>query len=110
MNARAVDALSRPCENLDLYVFPSNSPPDKRDKQNPQSSMSEVDHRSSGLAQHALVLGSGGVVIPDTVVPTKPSKSPDKAIQRQPAQGSAEPEPSCLAPQAKATRKQGFSD
>ena len=51
---------------------PSDSPAEKCGKQSPQSSVSEADHHSSGLAQHALVLGYGGVVIPDTFVPTKP--------------------------------------
>ena len=86
---------------------PSGSPPDKCGKQSPP--LSEVDHHSSGLAQHALVLGSGGVVIPDTVVPTEPPRS-DPAVQRQHAQGSSEPEPSRLAPRVKAIWKQRFSD
>ena len=68
---------------------PSYSPPDKHGKQDPESSVSEVDHNSSRLAQHALILGSGGIVIPDTVMPTKPSGYLGPAVQWQPEQGSA---------------------
>ena len=88
----------------------SNSPPDECCEQGSQSSVPEDDHHSSGLAQHALVLGSGGVVVPDTGEPSKPSGSPYPAVQRQPAQGSAEPSPSRLAPKAKAIQEQGFSE
>ena len=61
-------------------------------------------HHSSGLAQHALVLGCVGVVVPESVVPANP------AVQQKPAQGSAEFEPPFLALPAKAIREQGFSD
>ena len=78
----------------------SNSHPDKRDPGS-ESSVPVDDHHSSGLA---LVLRSGGVVIPDTSVPSNQSRSPDP-----PTQGSTEHEPACLAPGAKAIWEQGSS-
>ena len=72
--------------------------------------MSEDDYHTSGLAKHTLFLESGGVIKPDTDMPAKPAGSPYSAVQRQPIQGSAEPESPRLAPRAKAIREQGFSD
>ena len=80
---------------------PSNSPPDKCGHQGSQSSVSEDGYHSSRLAKHALVLGSGGVIDPDTDMPAKPAGSPNPAVQRQPTQGSAEPESPRLAPRAR---------
>ena len=70
----------------------SYSPPDHVGQQDPQLSVSEGDHPR--LAQHALVLGSSGIVIPDTIVRTNPVRPLDPAVQWQLSQGSAEPE--CL--------------
>ena len=68
-----MDSLSLSWENLDPMCVPSDSPPVKHDEQDTQSSVSEVDRHSSGLALHALVQGSGGVVLLDTVVPPQSS-------------------------------------
>ena len=88
----------------------SGSSVDKYPDQSSQSSLQEDDNSSSGVAQHALVLGPGGNVLPNTDVPSKSPRSLDSAIQRQSSQGSTKPEPSCLAPRAKNIREQGFSD
>ena len=61
---------------------------------------------SPGLAQHAIVLGSGGTVVPDSSLLTHSSRPSDTAIQ----QGSSqESKPSRLAPRAEAIKEQGFS-
>ena len=89
----------------------SSSPPfDKCSDKGPQSSLKADDNCSPGLAEHALVLGSGGDVIPNPSLPSQSPGSSDTAIQRQPSQGSTKPEPSCLAPRAKNIWEQGFSD
>ena len=46
-------------------------------QQTVRSSIQESDTDSSGLAQHAVVLGSGGSVIPDSPLPTQSSQSGD---------------------------------
>ena len=88
----------------------SGSSVDKYPDQSSQSSLQEDDNSSSGVAQHALVLGPGGNVLPNTDVPSKSPRSPYSAIQRQSSQGSTKPEPSYLAPRAKNIWEQGFSD
>ena len=57
--------------------IPSYSLPDKDGQQDHRSSVSEVDYHRSGLAQHALVLGSGGIFVPDIIVPAKLSGPTD---------------------------------
>ena len=83
---------------------------DKCPDQGCHPSLQENDNCSPGLAQHALVLGPGGDVLPDSGMSSKSPRSFDSAVQRQPLQGSPKPEPSCLAPRAKNIREQGFSD
>ena len=90
--------------------FSSSSSVDKCPDQSSQSSLQEDDNSSSGLAQHALVLGPGGDILPNPGVSSQSPRSPDSAVQRQPSQGSPKSEPSCLAPRAKNIREQGFSD
>ena len=96
--------------NLNLYAFPPIPLLTSVVNKILSHQSQEVDHHSSWLGQHPLVLGSGGIVIQVTLVPAKPSRSPDLAIQWQPTQGSEEAEPSCLASRAKAIWEQGFSD
>ena len=59
----------------------------------------------TGVAQHALVLGSSGHVQSD---PTGSAQSGDSAIQPDPAQEPVKPESTCLAPRATAIKEQGF--
>ena len=61
----------------------------------------------TGVAQHALVLGSSGYVQSD---PTVPAQSGDSSIQPDPAQEPVKPEPTCMAPRATAIKEQGFSE
>ena len=62
------------------------------------------------VAQHALVLGSGGNVRPDPSVSAQHTKLGGSAIQPGPSQEPVEPEPTCLAPRASAIKEQGFSE
>ena len=62
------------------------------------------------MAQHALVLGSGGHVKPDPSVPAQPAQMTDSGVQSDPSQQSGELESSCLAPRASAVKDQGFSE
>ena len=64
----------------------------------------------TGVAQHALVLGSSGNVQSDPTVSAPPAKSSVSAIQPNPAQEPVKPEPTCLAPRATAIKEQGFSE
>ena len=72
-------------------------------------SLQESDPNSPGLAQHAMVLGSGGTVVPDSSLPPHSSRPSDTAIQQGASQGSDQSKPSCLAPRAEAIKEQGFS-
>ena len=68
-------------------------------------SLQESDPNSSGLAQHAMVLGSGGTVVPDSSVPTQSSRPSDTAIQQGKSQESDQSKPSRLAPRAEAIKE-----
>ena len=72
-------------------------------------SLQESDPNSSGLAQHAMVLGPGGTVVSDSPLPTQSSRPSDTAIQRGASQESGQSKPTCLAPRAEAIKEQGFS-
>ena len=84
-----------------------SSPPDKCSDKGSQPSVQKDDNSSPGLAEHALVLGSGGDVISNPSLSSQPTGSPVPTIQRQPSQGSAKSEPSCLAPRAKNIQERG---
>ena len=64
---------------------------------------------SSRLAQHAMVLGSSGSVVPDTHLSSQPSRSGDSAIQQGTSQESDQSQSSHLVPRAEAIKEQGFS-
>ena len=64
----------------------------------------------SGVAQHALVLGSGSHVQSNPIEPTHPAKPTDSAFQSDPSQKSDKPESPCMAPRASAIKEQGFSE
>ena len=57
------------------------------------------------VAQHALVLGSSGNVQSDSTVSAQPTQLGVSTIQPNPAQESAKPEPTCLAPRATAIKE-----
>ena len=64
----------------------------------------------TGVAQHALFLGSSGNVQSDPTVSAQPAESSVSGIQPDPAQEPVKPEPICLAPRATAIKEQGFSE
>ena len=63
----------------------------------------------TGVAQHALVLGSSGHVQSDPIVSAQSAQSGDSTIQPNPALEPVKPEPTCLAARARAIKEQGFS-
>ena len=71
----------------------------------------QQDHSDcTGMAQHALVLGSSDNVQSDPSVSAQPAQSGISTIQPDPAQELVKPEPTCLAPRATASKEQGFSE
>ena len=71
----------------------------------------QQDHSDgTRVAQHALVLGSGGNVQSDPSVSAQPAQSGISTIQPDPAQEPVKPELTCLAPRATAIKEQGFSE
>ena len=61
----------------------------------------------SGVAKHALVLGSSDHVQSD---PTEPAQPVDTTFQSDPSQKSDESKSPCMAPRATAIKEQGFSE
>ena len=72
--------------------------------------MQETHPGCSGVAQHALVLGSGDHVQSNPTEPTNSTKPSDTAIQSDSPQKSDKPQPSCMAPRATTIKAQGFSE
>ena len=64
----------------------------------------------SGVAQHALVLGSSDHVQSDPTEPAQSAKPVDTAFQSDPSQKSDKPKSPCMAPRATAIKEQGFSE
>ena len=64
----------------------------------------------SGVAQHALVLGSGVHVQPDTLKSAISAQTLDSALQSDSTQKPVTPQSSCLAPRATTIKEQGFSE
>ena len=72
--------------------------------------MQENHPDCSGVAQHALVLGSGVHVQPDTLKSAIPAQPSDSTIQSDTAQKPVTPQSSCMAPRASTIKEQGFSE
>ena len=64
----------------------------------------------SGVAQHALVLGSSDHVQSDPTEPSQPAQPVDTTFQSDPSQKSDKPKSPCMAPRATAIKEQGFSE
>ena len=64
----------------------------------------------TGIAQHALVLGSSGNVQSDSPVSAQHIQSSVSAIQPGPTQEPVKSDSTCLAPGASAIKEQGFSE
>ena len=64
----------------------------------------------SGVAQHALVLGSSDHVQSDPTEPAQSAQSVDTTFQSDPSQKSDKPKSPCMAPRATAIKEQGFSE
>ena len=62
-----------------------------------------------GVAEHALVLGSGNHVQSNPTEPAFPAQPSNSTIQSDPSQKSDKPESPCLALRATAIKRQGFS-
>ena len=79
------------------------------DQQAVGSPVQKSNPNSPRLAQHSMVLGPSGSVVPDTHFSPKPPRCGDSTVQRGSSQGSSQPQPSRLAPRAEVIKKQGFS-
>ena len=72
-------------------------------------SMPKADSDRPRVAQHALVLGFGDHVQPNSPQSSKSAKPLLTALQSDPSQKSDQSKSPCLAPRATAIKKQGFS-
>ena len=64
----------------------------------------------SRLAKHAMVLGPGQHVGPNSSRPSESRKPIDSTLQSLPSQGPSQSESACLAPRAFAIQQAGFSE
>ena len=99
----AVDSLSLPCEYLDTCL-----PIGSYLGQSGEAAglpMQENHSDCPRVVQHALVLGSSGLVKQDPSVPSQSANTPFQSDSK-----STKPKSSCLAPRASAIKKQGFSE
>ena len=108
-NAWAVDRSNSLLGELGHVCLSPSIVTGQSGQQTVRSSVQESDPDSSGLAQHAVVLGSGGSVVSDTPLPTQSSRSCDPALEQGTSQGSDQPQPSRMAPRVEAIKEQGFS-
>ena len=102
----AVDALSVEPGHACL---PTNIPPGQGSQQAIRPFLQESHSDSPRLAQHAMVLGSSGNVIPNPSLPSTLARPSDSAFQQGTPQEPEQPKSPCLAPRAEAVRDQGFS-
>ena len=72
--------------------------------------LSSVDPDCTGMAQHALVLGSGQPLGSSSTVPLQDGQSANPTLQWVSTQGSPKSESSCLAPRAQSIQRQVFSN
>ena len=108
--ATAVDALSLPWDDLDPCAFPSAAILGKVVEKLQDTPCKENHSDYPGVAQHALVLGSGGHVQSSPSNPARRAQSIDTAFQSDPSQESDKPKSPCMAPKASAIKEQGFSE
>ena len=108
--ATAVDALSLPWEDLDAYAFPPAAILGKVVEKLQDSPCKRIILDCSGVAQHALVLGSSGHVQPNPTEPAQYAQPVNKALQSDPSQKSGKSKSPCMAPRASAIKEQGFSE
>ena len=107
--ATAVNALSLPWEDLDAYAFPPAAILGKVvDKL--QDSMQKNHSDCSGVAQHALVLGSSDHVLSDPTEPALLAQPVNTALQSDPSQKSDKPKSAFMAPRATSIKEQVFSE
>ena len=108
-------SLGRGCSKFLLggsgpVCLSTNSPPGQCGEQTPVPWLQKANSYRPGLAQHTLVLGSGGAVSSDSSLPASTPQSGGATVQCEPSQGSGRSEPSYLAPRVEAIKWQGFSD
>ena len=93
----------RLCLSSNLFAQPGNLKGDG-------SRLLQDDPDCSGMAQHALVLGSGHSVNSGFPKTSATEGSCATALQRSSTQESQQSESACLAPRASVIQEQGFSD
>ena len=108
--ATAVDALSLPWEDLDAYAFPPTAILSTVVEKLQNIPMQESHCDCPGVAQHALVLGTGGHVQSNPAKPARCAQSIDTALQSDPSQKSDKSKSPCMAPRASVIKEQGFSE
>ena len=107
--AWAVDALST-MEQSGRVRLSSSLPSQSGHIQTGQSGLSQNDLNRSGLAQHALVLGSDQSIKSNSLQASLGEEPVNSTVQRPSPQELESSESACLAPRASSIRRQGFSE
>ena len=89
--------------------LPTDIPSGQGSRQTIRPLLQEGHSDSPRLAQHAMVLGSSGNVIPNPSLPSTSARPSDSAFQQGAPQEPDQPKSPCLAPRAETVREQGFS-
>ena len=89
--------------------FPTDSHSGQSSRETTGHSFTKDNLDCPGVAQHALVLGSGHDVQPNSTGIALPTQPADTTLQSDPSQKSDQPQSPCLAPRASTIKEQGFS-
>ena len=115
LSSSGLDSLGGGCSQPSMVqperVRLSSSPPSQSGHiQTGESGFSQNDLNRSGLAQHALVLGSDQSIKSDSLQSSLGEEPVDSTVQRPSPQELESSESACLAPRASSIRRQGFSE
>ena len=108
--ATAVDALSRPWLDLKAYTFPPSAILGQSGGEVARLPMQENHSDCSGVAHHALVLGSSGHFQQNPTEPAQSAQPVDTTIQSDPSQKSDKSKSRWRALGASAFEEQGFTE
>ena len=115
LSSSGLDSLGGGCsqptmEQPGRVRLSSSLPPQSGHIQTGESGLSQNDLNRSGLAQHALVLGSDQSLKSNSLQSSLGEDPVDSTVQRPSPQELESSESACLAPRASSIRRQGFSE
>ena len=115
LSSSGLDSLGGGCSQSTMEQpgrvrLSSSLPSQSSHIQTGQSGLSQNDLNRSGLAQHALVLGSDKSIKSNSLQSSLGEEPVNSTVQRPSPQELESSESACLAPRASSIRRQGFSE